>query len=842
MIANVFYDKDLKITETSKLYKYEEGYLNYQIIDILKKKKNILSSKDIQIELEKYYGVNINYSRLKEYLGAFFSSIDDYSITPLQEDIYNQTQKFKNDLFLLKWDREEDLRTALNNYLGFYQFNVSDALPYILTISMKQNNLTEDNVVAKYFDLLIRKEEYYTKIDTCIDSIDESYYALPISIIIRDKLVAEFLFANGVNKAKDLASVSVETIMTLFASNIDSCIFAISNLNGENKQSFLTDIDDLFNSLGDKRKEVLALRGGFYDKVYTLEEVGERFEVTRERARQIEKKATEIVKEKSKNYINQIYAMYFSLCNDDERYVSADKIIEYAENDFRSKCLLFMIGVSDFEIKYDRNLNIVYDVSSITLEDLASEISEKYGDVISVDDYNTLNLFERTVIETSYRIVYSNFWIKKNFHQKELIGALIDEYFPDGYGIGNIEHYELLKTKFEEKYGDVSDFPSDRSIVGFLERLNYCQIDKGTYKNRDYCLNLSEDLIEEMINYILTNGPMVFYSSIYTKFQSVLNELGIFNYYYLKGLLDPFLPDEFITKRNYISTTPNLTSSYDTIVTYMKSFNGQFSLDDLRERFSGVKDYTFYNALYNEGDAGLIWLSSKKFIYIDKVVLTEETKHEFKVFIDNLFNSLGTDVISSRKIYARLALTNRNLLEKLKIAQDNFSTFSLIKYLFKGQYGFNRPIITLDVNSDVTSINVIVNYIQSLDTFNLKTIKNYVAKMNIRGINSYLVFMEDMSDEYVQYNIETMIKKDKFEISANELSQIDNLLKLMLERFNKIDTSTFSGYMMLPKLKYHWNKYLLVGIIRSYFPNDYEIENTSKFYDQTDFIIRRCAE
>ena len=114
--------------------------------------------------------------------------------------------------------------------------------------------------------------------------------------------------------------------------------------------------------------------------------------------------------------------------------------------------------------------------------------------------------------------------------------------------------------------------------------------------------------------------------------------------------------------------------------------------------------------------------------------------------------------------------------------------------------------------------------------------------MNIRGLYSYLSFMEDMSDEYVQYNIETMIKKDKFDISTNELVQIDNLLKLMIERFNKIDTTTFSGYMMLPKLKYHWNKYLLVGIIRSYFPNEYEIENTSNFYDQTDFIIRRYAE
>ena len=42
----------------------------------------------------------------------------------------------------------------------------------------------------------------------------------------------------------------------------------------------------------------------------------------------------------------------------------------------------------------------------------------------------------------------------------------------------------------------------------------------------------------------------------------------------------------------------------------------KFTLEDLRFRFEGVKDYTFYNVLYNEINNGLIWLASKKFIYI----------------------------------------------------------------------------------------------------------------------------------------------------------------------------------------------------------------------------------
>ena len=44
---------------------------------------------------------------------------------------------------------------------------------------------------------------------------------------------------------------------------------------------------------------------------------------------------------------------------------------------------------------------------------------------------------------------------------------------------------------------------------------------------------------------------------------------------------------------------------------------------------------------------------------------------------------------------------------------------------------------------------------------------------------------------------------------------------------------------MLPKLEKTWNKYLFVGIIRSYFNEEFEIENTTNYYDTTDFIIRR---
>ena len=48
---------------------------------------------------------------------------------------------------------------------------------------------------------------------------------------------------------------------------------------------------ELFNTLAEREAEVLKYRFGFYGRIYTLEEVGKHFGVTRERIRQIENKA-----------------------------------------------------------------------------------------------------------------------------------------------------------------------------------------------------------------------------------------------------------------------------------------------------------------------------------------------------------------------------------------------------------------------------------------------------------------------------------------------------------------------------------------------------------------------
>ena len=320
-----------------------------------------------------------------------------------------------------------------------------------------------------------------------------------------------------------------------------------------------------------------------------------------------------------------------------------------------------------------------------------------------------------------------------------------------------------------------------------------------------------------------------------------MQKLNIKNRFYLKGLIDEKLPEEFSTGRDFINTNPsdNITT-YDIMKKIFKSFNGEFTVDDIREKMPGLKGYNYESYAKAEEKNGLIKISSKTYIFIDKLKISEETKNELKQFIDNLFKKMDSTILTAKKIYANLNILNKELFNKLNITAKfgDFELFSIIQYFFKDDYFFSRPIISLQEDFITSSYLLIKEYVSKFEKFNYTDVKNYIYKMNIKGLYSYMSFMEDLSDEYVQISEDTMIRKNKFNISEENLSKIKELLDLVLKN-NEFKTEEFNGYFMLPKLDRTWNKYLLVGIIRSYFRDEYEIENTTKYYNTTDFVIRR---
>ena len=271
-----------------------------------------------------------------------------------------------------------------------------------------------------------------------------------------------------------------------------------------------------------------------------------------------------------------------------------------------------------------------------------------------------------------------------------------------------------------------------------------------------------------------------------------------------------------------------------------KSFKWSFTIDYVREKMPGLKGYNYENYAKSEEENGLIQIGSKSYIYIEKLNITEQTKQELKEYIDDLFLKLDSNVLTSKKIYASLNIMNKNLYNKLNITArfGDFELFSIIQHLYKDNYYYSRPIISKEEEFTTTAYTLIKEYAKRLNVFSYNDIKRYVYKMNLGGLSSYLNFMDDLSDEYVQINKDSMIRKEELNLTREQLEKIEEFMDLLLKN-KEIKTDDFDGYFMLPRLTRGWNKYLLIGIIKTFFREKYDIQNTTNFYDTTDFIIRR---
>ena len=82
-----------------------------------------------------------------------------------------------------------------------------------------------------------------------------------------------------------------------------------------------------------------------------------------------------------------------------------------------------------------------------------------------------------------------------------------------------------------------------------------------------------------------------------------------------------------------------------------------------------------------------------------------------------------------------------------------------------------------------------------------------------------------------------MVSKECFDIDSVALDKILKEIKYYIKSFGPIDTSVYADYSCFPSLAYQWNKYLLVGIVRTFFREELYVETTGGNVNSSEFII-----
>lgn len=815
-------------------YKYTDEYLNFIIKQIVYKNK-IVSDQDLLGELDKVYDSNeLKNSALKERF-RFILGEKEKGKYHADEKIINDMNRFEsfskrvNDIYDLElFILSNSLNIRIETYDKFeYYFII------FICLYSKINNYTKFDTAIFAFNYLKTFDANISKLKNTIERIKRNYMTLSIYDVFEfSELEKRLLIKANVSTLADFCSINLFGLMILLSIHFIDFVNVLDTLSISIKKV----IDDAYSVIDDKNLDILYRRNGYTDsKRYTLEELGKESNVTRERIRQLEAKTVVKVKNIAKENNNILYSFYNSELGKRKPYITLDRLKSKYDSDFINKILLlFEYGESD--ITYDSKYQILYNKTTNEITTMINDEIDKIGIVAEPAEIEKCDLFALNIVKYNYRKITDNLFIKSGYAYRDLYLDLIEKAFPNGFYVNNDDYDKFVHT-VKERYKINEDIPSKHSLEAMIGRGGFVQFDRGAYISSKYAVSLEPDFADRILDYIGQN-EFTYYNAIFDEFEKELTKIGIKNRYYLKGCLDKYLPDDMTTKRDYIVCGDTNITPYEAIINKLRSFPGRFTKNDIKEAFAGIKDYTIYNYLYSEIENGLIWISMNEYIYVNNYNIDDDTKKQLKDYIEFLFKNVGSKLLTSKKIYAKMQFTNKELFEKLNLTNGHFELFSIIKALFK-EYYYSRPYIYLDEDEYNTRSSIVQNYVRQFDSFNYKMIQDYQSKLNLGVLYSYLSFMENMSDEYVQVDVDEMVKIEKMNLSEIKLNEIKKSIDLILDNFDVIDTTKFNGYSLLPKIGFIWNKYLLAGIVRSYFSEFYDIKNTDNRYISTDFEIRR---
>jgi hypothetical protein len=825
---------------SGKSIKNTYGYLAFYIGKILYKHGS-MNLKSLLKEIKK--NTSIKRNSLIEIVKNNF----DYNSYSKITSLHDKTVKIYKCLDNLSFSNNKSTDYFISKFINLNNLAFRDYENILLYdyLSYLYRDIYDREIINFFFFFTnFHKDDNYYKVEKAVLAIKDCEDKKPISTIIDYDDVITMLNHINVFTMQNLRQTSISLLLILYNYRIDNLIWKLTS----KQKDLLSDINEtislLENQITEDDYQILSLRQGIEGDKHTLEKLGNIYNLTRERIRQKEANIKRKVKLFSSRYRDLINSFAYYLFDYYESSIIDYKMIN---NYIGEHYIWYILLVNSFEANHitcddKRQVMFLGDKDKLVQEE--KNIIKGLPIVIKKIEINSYvekhfpraKKYITNLFQSNYKPI-DNLMIKSGYRYSDMILQAIDQLFPKGYRISSRNHIEKLRKYFKDNYGQKHANLGQRKIESAIHNHDYRLCDRGTYINKKFLPILDEDLINNIIDFIDKKDYNVYYDTLYKEFKSELDANEVENKYMLKGIIDPVLNNYFYTKRDYISKHPN-SKANSPIYKYIEQAEGMFTYDDIAKKFKGVADYVIFHALYNYTDDTLIWLSDKRYIKLPDLEMDNQLTDLFIEECEYQFTTLNINHISSRKIYARLRINHRQIMDKSNIIKNHYDLYSIMKHLLSERFFFHRSYISR-VDESIDHSLIVRKFVLKHDWIDKERIDDFLLKMNMRSLYSYLEFIDDYSDKYVQVSQDKIVKKEILQINDDLISDIDDSIMLILNNSTSINTETFRGYYIFPKFNYNWNKYLLAGVVRTFLSDKYLVENTSNSYNKTDFIIRR---
>ncbi len=626
------------------------------------------------------------------------------------------------------------------------------------------------------------------------------------------------LFAQNEIKKSTLLSlckVESETINSLITSFITSDV----SQNAETidlLKSFLSwcsfdllaEIESIFERIYTKEriKTVIQMRS----RKKTLEYIGNILGVTRERVRQIEKKA--------KRQFRTIYSRVrilekISAEKNGAVYLAQEDIEEYC-SEYLAELLFFLREYKGASFTYDKQLDVfVLDNDSIgervrnyvdALPDLirASELKKIVTDASENDDLPQEMLFK--AIQESYHLTGDTYH-RYRLSLRAIYEEVLKKHYAGGISVYDPDELRVFRDRVASVFGDVKLPENDRALTARLADL--CILcGKGRYKPKSSNY-ISKSLEEHIKQYIDCSNQNIFLmNSLFSVFESELLDEGIDNKYYLQGVLKELFYNEYYFRRDYLAKDLDSTSLYSSVVNYIKKSAFPVQKQQIEREFPGITPIVL---AFSVKDPQVLNYFGE-YLHASRLVISEDEKR----FLRDILNTLVSDYAAhhSKDVFDAV---NQQIPEVLSrnAAMYPFSAFSLLEYVFRDEFQFWRPYIAAKGVDIGRSSEILHDLIYSNDEFTVSDINEFCKEHHFY-IQSILEYMNSCNDRFLLADGYTLISIETTGITEKIAEELENLIAEEVDHVQPISQLTCWNFM--PKIKIAWTDWLVYSVLNKW--------------------------
>lgn len=565
----------------------------------------------------------------------------------------------------------------------------------------------------------------------------------------------------------------------------------------------------LLSTFKDSRSEtVIQLRA----TKNTLQEIGEQFKITKERVRQIERKAF-IRFSKSQSKIRLLSKI--STDRDGDMVITPSEIREYAGD--KTEALLYLLkNTTSRDYLYDDKLD-VFVIGDDSLSERVLMYIEQLPPLIQLNEIpSILEEAEETdsipaeILEKGIKESYSltgEVYHRIGLNREVVYSSILREFYPEGIHAYDAEELKPFRKHIAMRYGDINVPVNDRALsagIGVVSIL----CGRGRYKAKE-AQYLPAELSNKIYKYIETNEtPILMTNTVFSIFEDELSLVGVDNKYYLQGILHELYATKLTFKRDYISRDAFsfTTSIYSSLVGYIEKSSHPVSKKDLQENFPGITDIVLNFAISDQpilNYFGVYWHG--KHVKVSAQEISELRTIITSILADGAAHHIE-EILDAINVVMPF-IFSRNF------ALFPYAAFSLLEHLFRKDFQFERPYIAeigINIGRPRERLH---EMIYESDEFALNDIREF-NKENKLVIQSILGYVNSCNDAFLLQDNTKMVSIDKTGITVDMVLQLEQ--EILKEIDSTIPIAQLRCIANLPRINVPWTEWLIYGALNKW--------------------------